>query len=302
MKKAFEALDLYLQASYLVKIKEDELNKGKQEISSIARKVAQHHNPEDASLQELAAEDLLVLAQEHQAANIDAAVCKTEYGVLIQASSHILHKAEGKRILSQDFICFLTQRVKSHLESLLRRISGTETMKRKDGEDVELDIVECVMLLAEENQDESKKAASGGSKENLGKKGKKKSRKTARKAERRRCRQTRRASHENTFLDEETFYESLQQKTLGTGGIDVLASSDKIQLSLAVGKNMRPGFSILGKGDYSVGTQEVPREKWVGYSGMIHHIMSSISLRYNSDVPTLSSLLPFADSCCVCCK
>jgi hypothetical protein len=78
--------------------------------------------------------------------------------------------------------------------------------------------------------------------------------------------------------------EKIKEDTVGTGGTDVraserkahtgappltpaqvLASSSKFKLSLAVGNELKLGFSIAGKGDYTVNTT-VPRGKWVHIS------------------------------------
>jgi hypothetical protein len=59
--------------------------------------------------------------------------------------------------------------------------------------------------------------------------------------------------------------EQIKELTVGMGGTDVLASSDKFKFSLAVGPQQQLGFSIAGKGDYSVNTT-VARGKWTHIS------------------------------------
>lgn len=58
--------------------------------------------------------------------------------------------------------------------------------------------------------------------------------------------------------------EQIRQETVGTGGIDICASSKKFKLALALGAAGKPGFCVAGKGEYTMDTtQTVPRGRWV---------------------------------------
>ena len=55
--------------------------------------------------------------------------------------------------------------------------------------------------------------------------------------------------------------EKIRLETVGTGGLDILSSSKKYRLALSVGAEGKVGFSVAGKGEYTVNTV-VKRGRW----------------------------------------
>ncbi|GMH56465.1 hypothetical protein TL16_g02140 [Triparma laevis f. inornata] len=284
-RKALEAGEKKEELAEVAQESMKMLLKGEQMLAELAQRVAKKRSPELMREKERVTEQLIDMAKDNEAKIRAAAYKKIEYRMLVKASSKCLieyDKEEGseldKLVVNLVLDAHLPNTPPATAASSNRPFTvgnkmdppppiewhgnGRSLMQHIHAEALLVNVNEKMeedeiassaeaKAAARKAEQAAKEKAQKGNKKGKGRRGK------ADKADRKERRKKHREEVHGVRLEEQ-----IRLETIGTGGVDLLASSARSKLGLNHTKEGKLGFSVAGKGEFTVNTR-VPRGEWV---------------------------------------